>query len=263
MKKTFYKYQGTGNDFVIWDNQDGSLNSLTKEQIALICDRRMGVGADGLMLLNAHDQYDFEMKYFNADGGESSMCGNGGRCLVMFAHHLGWVQDRCLFLAVDGPHEATLEAEGIVRLKMKNVTGIQPKGSDSFLDTGSPHLVQFVPELDELDVNQVGRQIRYSADFKVEGVNVNFVQKMGTDHIKVRTYERGVEAETFSCGTGVTAAALVNAQSTPGTQRMEVDTLGGRLSVEFERTAEGQFQEIWLCGPALRVFHGTLDLVIS
>ena len=256
----FFKYQGTGNDFVIIDNRSGKYSGLSMSQVRLICDRRFGVGADGLMLLNNHADYDFEMKYFNADGKESSMCGNGGRCLVRFAQDLGIMRTNYSFLASDGPHEASINIDGIVSLKMKDVPDIDFRRSHFILNTGSPHYVEMTQNVMDVDVLKRGKEIRYSPEFEKEGINVNFVEQLDTpDKILVRTYERGVEAETYSCGTGVTAAALVCHHNDNGFNRVEVQTLGGHLSVEYDKIDDG-FKNVWLNGPAEKVFDGTIEI---
>lgn len=255
----FYKYQGTGNDFVILDNRNGQNNNLPLSTIKRICDRRFGVGADGLMLLNTHSTFDFEMIYYNADGNEGSMCGNGGRCLVQFAKAMGIIKSNYTFLASDGLHEATFASNGWVQLKMKDVNEVKHHNDTALLNTGSPHFIKFVRGVMELDVKQQGKDIRYSKAFKEKGVNVNFVEQMH-DHLLVRTYERGVEDETLSCGTGVTASALVSAYNESGFNRVEVTTPGGRLAVEFDKNGEKSFTNIWLCGPATFVFEGNIVL---
>ncbi len=258
MSIVFYKYQGTGNDFVIIDNRDASIQ-LNTEQVKHICDRRFGVGADGLMLLNSLDGYDFEMVYYNADGKEGSMCGNGGRCLTQFAFDQGIKKDHYHFLATDGPHEAEMGNNHWIHLKMKDVDSIEDYHGDYVLNTGSPHYVKQVDAVMEEDVFKVGRDIRYGKDFEEKGINVNFVEDNG-QRLIVRTYERGVEDETLSCGTGVTASALVFAHNDNGFNRIEITTKGGNLAVEFDKTGENEFRNIWLCGPATFVFKGTLDL---
>jgi diaminopimelate epimerase len=255
----FFKYQGTGNDFVILDNRSWSYTSLTTERIRLLCDRRFGIGADGLMLLNPHPGYDFEMKYYNADGGESSMCGNGGRCLVKFAYDQGIKKAEYHFVAVDGPHVARIDDQGIVSLQMKNVRGIQDNHGDFILDTGSPHYIQMVSEVMDLDVYHKGMDIRYSSEYAKDGINVNFVEQKRPDEIIVRTYERGVEDETFSCGTGVTASALACYHNEAGHNYVNVITRGGKLTVRFDRNADGSYENIWLCGPAAKVFEGRIE----
>lgn len=254
----FYKYQGTGNDFVIMDNRDGHI-ALSTEQINHICDRRFGIGADGLMLLNTLTGYDFEMKYYNADGKESSMCGNGGRCLTRFAFDRGIRKNKYHFLASDGEHEAEIDDKNWIRLKMKDVNGISNHSGDAVLDTGSPHYIRTVQDILELDVFTEGRNIRNSKEFITKGINVNFVEQQ-PKHIVVRTYERGVEDETFSCGTGVTAAALVFAHNEKGFNRVEIKTKGGNLAVEFDKINDQQFRNIWLCGPAEFVFQGEIKI---
>ena len=257
----FHKYQGTGNDFIILDNRSKEYDILGPEQIRRLCDRRFGIGADGLMLLNEKEGYDFEMKYYNADGNESSMCGNGSRCLIKFVHTAGIHKDVYHFLASDGPHEGGMSKEGIVSVKMKNVQLIEKIHSDFILDTGSPHYVKLVLDVMNTDVLKKGHEIRYSKEFANEGINVNFVERMGApDKIIVRTYERGVEAETLSCGTGVTAAALVCYHNDNGFNEVEVKTPGGVLNVEFERVGDQKFENIWLCGPAEKVYEGSLEI---
>ena len=260
MQIHFYKYQGTGNDFIILDNRK-DIFQFTREQVALLCDRRFGIGADGLMLLNSHADYDFEMKYYNADGGESSMCGNGGRCLVKFADEIGINKSEYRFLAIDGEHAATIELNGLVALKMNDVKSIRSEYNKHVLNTGSPHYVEITNNVMDLDVYEKGRAIRYSDEFKAKGINVNFVQLTDEpDKIIVRTYERGVEDETYSCGTGVTAAAVVSYHNENGYNYVNVETKGGQLAVEFDKI-DSRFENIWLIGPAQKVFEG--DITIS
>lgn len=256
MKIEFVKYQGTGNDFIIVDNRDGRYNSLTNDQIRRYCDRRFGIGADGFMLLNEKPGYDFEMRYHNADGREGSMCGNGGRCIVKFAYHLGIHRPEYKFLAVDGEHEAEIDLDGIVSLKMKDVDKVKKIQGDFVLDTGSPHYVKLSNDVMNLDVYKKGQDIRYSKEYEENGINVNFVEQVTEHEIIVRTYERGVEDETYSCGTGVTASALVCFHNENGFNEVTVKTLGGTLSVEFDRMDEDRFTNIWLSGPAEKVYEG-------
>ncbi len=261
MKFQFQKYQGTGNDFILADNRKNEYGSLTKQQIQRLCDRRFGIGGDGLMLLNEKAGYDFEMKYYNADGREGSMCGNGGRCLVKFAYQLGIHREKYRFLAADGVHEAEIDPDGIVSLKMKDVKTIRKFHNDFLLDTGSPHYVKLVTDVMDLDVYKKGYEIRHSKEFEEEGINVNFVEQLTEpDKIIVRTFERGVEDETYSCGTGVTAAALVCYHNENGFNDVEVKTLGGLITVEFDRVDENKFENIWLCGPAEKVFEGSVNI---
>ena len=260
MKLTFFKYQGTGNDFILVDNRKNEI-SLSLEQIHKLCDRRFGIGADGLMLLNEKPGYDFEMKYYNSDGNEGSMCGNGARCMIKFVYHLGIHRELYKFLAVDGAHEAEIDTNGIVSLKMKDVRTIKKFHSDFIVDTGSPHYIKLVPHVMDIDVFKKGYEIRHSKEFEDEGINVNFVEQTDeVDKIIVRTYERGVEDETLSCGTGVTAAALVCYHNENGFNEVEVKTSGGDLSVEFDRVDDDRFENIWLCGPAERAFEGTVEI---
>lgn len=258
MRFHFYKYQSTGNDFVIFDNREGKV-VLTKEQVAALCHRRFGIGGDGLMLLNSHSQYHFEMKYYNADGAEGTMCGNGGRSLVKFAAEMGIFESEYRFLAIDGEHEARIEAGGNVALKMIDVKSVTQQNKDYVLNTGSPHYIKATGNVAGLDVYTEGQAIRYSDEYRAEGINVNFVQPTEIpESIIVRTYERGVEDETFSCGTGVTAAAVVRAYQ-HGHNRINVQTKGGGLAVEFDKTENG-YENIWLIGPAEKVFEGEIEI---
>lgn len=257
---TFYKYQGTGNDFILLNNLANDI-SPDREQIKFLCDRRFGVGADGLMMVQPKAGFDFEMKYYNSDGNESTMCGNGGRCIVKFAEKMGLEKDQYSFLAIDGPHEAKILKNGWVELKMNDVTAITPVGDGFFLNTGSPHLILQKDGLSTFDVVANGRTIRNSPRFLNEGVNVNFVeQSENGGGLFVRTYERGVENETLSCGTGVTAAALAFSSTLSGRQEVKIRTLGGDLLVKFYRSDDQKFSDIWLCGPAEFVFEGTINL---
>ncbi len=261
MQLKFYKYQGTGNDFIILDNRKKEYPALTAEQIRRLCDRRFGIGADGLMILSQKEGYDFEMSYYNSDGKAGSMCGNGGRCMIKFAYHLGIHRDVYKFLAADGEHEAEIDTDGIISLKMKDVKQIRKFHNDFVLDTGSPHYVKIVSDVMNIDVNKTGRDIRHSENFDKDGINVNFVELSGDpSKIIVRTYERGVENETYSCGTGVTASALVCFHNEAGFNDVEVKTLGGSLTVEFDRFNDGHYENIWLCGPAEKVYEGEVEI---
>ncbi len=225
-----------------------------------MCNRRFGIGADGLMLLNNKAGFDFEMKYFNSDGKEGSMCGNGARCILKFASMLGIKKSSYNFSAVDGAHEAEIDLNGEVRLKMQDVNGVEDFSNHYVLNTGSPHYVKTTSDIMKVDVVGEGRAIRNNKDFVEEGINVNFVETLDEDRIYVRTYERGVEDETLSCGTGVTAAALISAHNDNGFNRVEVKTTGGRLSVEFEKLSDSEFINIWLSGPAEMVYKGEINL---
>ena len=253
----FHKYQGTGNDFVMVDNRDETFPVRT-ERVARLCHRRFGIGADGLILLQNHPGYNFRMVYFNADGNQGSMCGNGGRCLVQFAHHLGLVSDKATFLASDGKHEAFFR-DGLVHLKMSDVGAVESDGEIHFLDTGSPHCVVYRDDLRAFDVLGEGRKLRYAERFAPGGTNVNFVERLPDGQLFVRTYERGVEDETHSCGTGVTACALSNSLR-GGDSPTRIQTLGGELRVSFRQTGPRQFNDIYLIGPARKVFEGEIPV---
>ena len=260
MVVNFYKYQGTGNDFIVIDNRVNTIE-LSKQQINKMCRRNFGIGADGLMFLNKNAAYDFEMKYYNADGNEGSMCGNGGRCIVQFAYDLGLQKREYNFIAFDGEHKATFEDNSWVDLKMNDVKHVETTAlSDYILNTGSPHFVKPVSNVWNYPVVKEGREIRYSSAFEKEGINVNFVEADEDEYISVRTYERGVENETMSCGTGVTASALMYAHNDNGFNRVEVKTPGGKLAVEFNKISDELFEDIWLCGPAAFVFKGEIKV---
>jgi diaminopimelate epimerase len=260
MTISFSKYQGTGNDFILLDNRQQIYSGLTQLEIAQYCDRRFGIGADGLMLLNLAEGYDFEMKYYNSDGNPGSMCGNGGRCMVRFAYHLGIHKNSYHFLASDGEHEAEIdEGSGIINLKMKDVVSVREEDGDFILNTGSPHYVKIVDDVMDYDVVKKGMEIRFNEEFNKEGINVNFVEQAELDEIIVRTYERGVEDETFSCGTGVTASALVCFHNEVGYNDVTVTTRGGKLVVKYDRLSNEHYTNIWLCGPAEKVFEGKIE----
>jgi len=260
MTLTFYKYQGTGNDFVIIDNRESILSKNNTKLFQRLCDRNFGVGADGLMLLelSENQEDDFKMVYFNADGNESTMCGNGGRCLVAFAAYLGVVKDKAVFTAIDGKHHAEIK-DDLVYLQMQDVTKIEKHDSYLFLDTGSPHHVTMVDNLSSFDVENEGRKIRNGAPYFESGSNVNFVEKRNGSLFDVRTYERGVENETLSCGTGVTAVALsMHATKLTNKEVVDINTPGGELQVTFKETSNG-YEDIYLIGPAKQVFKGEIE----
>ena len=258
MRYTFYKYQGTGNDFVIIDNREEIFDKNNVKFIAHICDRRFGIGADGLILLENHKITDFRMVYFNADGHESSMCGNGGRCITHFANFLGIIDATATFEAIDGIHHAIIEND-VVKLQMQNVETIQQFDNYVTLDTGSPHFVKLTQNIALIDIDTEGAEIRYSPPFSDQGINVNFVEKIAEDTFSVRTYERGVEAETLSCGTGVTAVALAM-QYIDETKKnlITLKTKGGTLKVAFDFNGDA-YKNIWLIGPAVQVFKGHIE----
>ncbi|MEP2935052.1 MAG: diaminopimelate epimerase [Gilvibacter sp.] len=257
MSIPFTKYHGTGNDFVLIDNRQDVFNHNDTALVAAMCNRRFGVGADGLILLEHHSEYDFTMVYFNADGNPSSMCGNGGRCIVHFANQLGIVQGDVRFMAVDGLHTATIDGD-IISLKMADVKSAKIADGYSFLDTGSPHHVIFTEQIDSIDVKTQGAAIRYGL-YGEQGANVNFVQQIDVTNFKVRTYERGVEDETYSCGTGVTAVALAAFQNKlTDKTNLKLHTPGGLLSVRFKDKGVG-FTNVHLIGPAMAVYTGVWE----
>jgi len=259
MEISFYKYQGTGNDFVLIDNRDLKIKQNDTAFINKLCDRKFGIGADGLILLQEKEGYDFEMVYFNSDGNESTMCGNGGRCITAFAAKLGIIQNSGKFLAIDGPHEAKIENSDWVELKMMDVDQVE-EGEDYYLlNTGSPHYIVFVEDVDDINVVENGQAIRYSKRFRKEGVNVNFVEKT-KESIIVATYERGVEDETLSCGTGVVASAISYTLKHPDVREVDIETKGGKLKVRLEQSADGAFHNLWLCGKATLVFEGKINV---
>ncbi len=256
MHFTFYKYQGTGNDFVIIDNRQDIFSKNNTKLIAHLCDRKFGIGADGLILLENHATLNFKMVYYNADGNQSSMCGNGGRCLVHFAKFLGIITSEATFEAIDGEHNASINEHGIVSLKMNDVSDIQSNDDYIFLDTGSPHHISLCDSLDTLDIQTEGAKLRHNLYGK-EGANINFVKPLKENNFSVRTYERGVEAETLSCGTGVTAVALaMHYSGKTHAEEVVLHTPGGQLKVSFRKTDAG-YNEIYLIGPAVQVFKGT------
>ena len=260
MELTFYKYQGTGNDFIMIDNRDGAFNKQDTNLINKLCDRRFGIGADGLILLENDKNSDFRMVYFNSDGNESSMCGNGGRCIVAFAKMLGIVEASTEFEAVDGMHHASAEDDGTISLQMKDVDYVHFSENYIFLDTGSPHHVQMVNGLEGMDVKAEGSKIRYSGLYGEKGSNINFVSRISDDTFAVRTYERGVEDETLSCGTGVTAVAIaMHASGQTSQKKVRLHSPGGVLWVSFDEN-DGTYINVRLIGPADFVFKGTVNL---
>ncbi|MCB9310097.1 MAG: diaminopimelate epimerase [Lewinellaceae bacterium] len=262
MKLKFSKYQGAGNDFVMVDQRTTKyIKKGDVDTIKRICDRRFGIGADGLILLENAKDFDFEMVYFNSDGNESTMCGNGGRCIVAFAQAVGCISgSETKFLAIDGPHQAQLLSDDVVNLQMSDVKNIQTLDKDIFtLDTGSPHFVKFVDQMPS-DIKAAGEEIRYSPTFKESGINVNFVKK-NYDTLDICTYERGVENETLACGTGVTAAALTAYFGAPkGHYEVQLVAKGGLLSVSFLKVSDQDFTDIWLKGNATFVFSGEIEI---
>lgn len=257
MNIEFYKYQGTGNDFVMIDNRQGVFDKNDTNLIAHLCERRFGIGADGLILLENHPKIDFKMVYYNSDGNQSSMCGNGGRCITAFANYLGIIKNEATFEAIDGIHHSFIEND-FVKLQMQDLKTIEKHDGHLFLNTGSPHHVQMELDLEILDVKAKGSRIRYGAPYFNEGSNVNFVKKLNDETFLVRTYERGVEDETLSCGTGVTAVALaMNYIGETKKNKVTIETRGGQLQVTFGKNG-ATYEDIWLIGPTVQVFKGVI-----
>ena len=253
----FHKYQATGNDFILVDNREHFFDK-DLAVVQRLCDRRFGIGSDGLILIEKHPKYDFEMVFFNPDGSQS-LCGNGSRCAVAFARLLGIELDQTTFHAYDGPHDAEILSDGKIRLKMNNVAKARSWDQGMILDTGSPHLIFFRENIENFDVVSEGRKWRNHESFGKEGINVNFVARVDNHRIFVRTYERGVENETLSCGTGVTAAALALSAHKVKSP-VAVKTLGGDLEVNYQLSKQGGYQEVFLTGPAEKVFEGEIYL---
>jgi len=254
----FYKYHGTGNDFIMIDNREGLLGPAFRNQIPALCHRHFGIGADGVILIQLHSDYDFEMVYYNPDGSQS-LCGNGSRCAVAFARELKMVKDKAIFLAYDGEHSAFIKDE-LIYLSMTDIEKVDTLEEDFFVNTGSPHYIKLVQSIQNFDVLTQGRKIRNSEPFEPNGTNVNFIELHVDDNsLHIRTYERGVEDETMSCGTGVTAAALIAAKlgfHSP----VNVHAQGGNLQVSFHENAGGSYSDIHLIGPAVKVFQGEIEL---
>lgn len=254
-KLTFYKYQGTGNDFVIIDNREEVFDASCSPLITRLCDRKFGIGADGLILINHSENYDFEMVYFNADA-TPAMCGNGSRCAVHLAHRLGIIGDRAEFIAEDGPHQAFIK-DGQIHIRMVDVYDVQVLGDGYFLNTGTRHFVRPVYNLAAYDVVGVGKNIRYEERFQPQGTNANFTEIIN-NIVHMRIYEKGVEDETLSSGTGVTAVALALSKAENISSPITISTRGGQLSVSFDRTDDDHFANVYMIGPAEMVFEGTI-----
>jgi diaminopimelate epimerase len=259
MEIHFNKYQGAGNDFIMVDNRSLVFPKNNIELIHKLCDRRFGIGADGLILLEPSEKQDFTMVYFNADGKEGSMCGNGGRCIVAFAKKLHIIKNETTFEAADGLHFAKIENE-LVNLQMADVENIEIYDTHTFLNTGSPHHVSFCDAISTLNVAEIGSKIRYGAPYFEEGTNVNFVEQISGNSFKVRTYERGVEDETLACGTGVTAVAIAaNKTNKTSEEKIYIEVLGGKLEVSFNKEGNS-YKNIFLKGPAHFVFEGKITV---
>jgi len=258
----FFKYQGTGNDFIMIDNRQEIFSKNNTKLIKQLCDRRFGIGADGLILLENDKISDFKMVYYNSDGNESSMCGNGGRCIVAFAKQLNVIENETTFIAVDGEHYAKISVDGTVSLQMKNVDKIKMASDYVFLNTGSPHHITLVEDVKSIPVKEIGSQIRYSDLYGKAGSNVNFVEAISDSLFAVRTYERGVEDETLSCGTGVTAAAIaMNAIGKTTSNEISLLVEGGELKVTFKKEGKN-YIDVFLIGPATFVFEGKIEFEI-
>ena len=256
MNIKFSKYQGAGNDFILIDNRKDNIR-LSESQIEKLCHRRFGIGADGLMILESNTETDFRMKYYNSDGKEGSMCGNGGRCIVAFANEIGISKKEYQFIAIDGLHQAILKGTE-VNLKMSKVDDIKQFDKDWFLDTGSPHAVEVVDNINAVEVSEEGKTLRFDPRFGENGTNVNFIE-INQNQLKIRTYERGVEAETYACGTGAVASAIIANQLNPELKWFSLEALGGTLEVSFERI-DNSYTNIWLKGPAVKVFEGQTSI---
>jgi len=255
MKIHFVKYQGTGNDFIAIDGREHPFDPKNGLP-AKMCDRRFGIGADGIIVVSEHNEYDFHLDYYNPDG-SSSLCGNGTRCAIHFAQSLGMLKGgNTTFMAFDGVHEGEILPDGLIKLKMNDVGEVRNISDGDFADTGSPHLVRMVDDLENTDVMGIGRDLRYNAPID-GGTNVNFVERKREGEISVRTYERGVENETLSCGTGVTACAII-AGGNNGP--VKINTRGGGLQVDFKKLPDNTYSEIFLTGPAAAVFEGTYTI---
>ena len=266
MKFTFYKYEGTGNDFIFIDNRVNEFPKNDVSRIEKLCDRRFGIGADGLILLENDAETDFRMVYYNSDGNQSSMCGNGGRCIVAFAKSLNLISDQTTFLATDGLHQAFVFENGIISLGMKDVDEVKIQNDYVFLNTGSPHHIMLVDDLDNYDVKGIGAKIRYSDLYGKAGSNVNFVKQLSlgdskqSNHFRLRTYERGVEDETYSCGTGATAAAIaMHASGKTNSNHIILDVEGGKLEVSFIKKGNA-YTNVCLKGPATFIFKGEIEM---
>jgi len=259
MKILFYKYQGAGNDFIMIDNRNNTFPKNDVMAINKLCDRRFGIGADGLILLESSEKEDFTMVYFNADGNEGSMCGNGGRCIVAFAKQLNIIEEETTFEAVDGLHFASIK-NGNVSLQMIDIDIIEEHNGYLFLNTGSPHHVSFNDNIENINIKKLGAKIRYGAPYFKEGTNVNFAAQISENSFKVRTYERGVEGETLACGTGVTAVAIAANKSNKTTSNsINIEVLGGQLEVSFKKEGNS-YTNVFLKGPAQLVFEGNITI---
>jgi len=255
----FYKYQGAGNDFIIIDNRFGEFEGNKEKAAIQLCNRKFGIGSDGLIFIENSDSSIFEIDFLNPDGSRS-FCGNGSRCAVQFMYDIGGVEKQTTFEAIDGEHSAEITELGVL-IEMNDVKKVDCIDSSYFAETGSPHYVSYFDNIDELDIIEFGHNIRYSNTYKAKGTNVNAVEELGQNHIKVRTYERGVENETLACGTGVTACALSYAiLKDLENETIDIDAVGGQLKVSFVKAKNNSFTNIWLEGPAMFVYKGEVNV---
>lgn len=261
MKLEFFKYHGAGNDFVMIDCRGQQEGFYTGKRVEFLCNRHLGVGADGLILLLEDKTSDFRMKYFNSDGLEGTMCGNGGRCITAFARDLGLISNNAFFMGVDGIHESKILGAGLVTLKMIDVKEVMNLGDGFLVQTGSPHFVTFRDNIDKIDVNSEGRKLRHDKRFDEAGANINFVQTISKNHFRMRTYERGVENETLACGTGSVASAITSYFCNKTDKiSYQIDAPGGKLSVSFNPEKDGSYTNVWLEGPVKFVFKGVIEI---
>ncbi len=257
----FDKYHGAGNDFIMIDGRNYDISGYTKESIRFLCDRHFGIGADGLILLTESEEADFRMIYFNSDGKEGTMCGNGGRCITAFAEKLGIINEKTEFIGIDGLHQVKILGEKQYSLKMIDVNKVEKLNDGFLLDTGSTHFVEFREDTPEIDVFNEGRKIRHQNRFGSSGTNVNFIKNIDNSTIKIRTFERGVENETLACGTGSVAAAITSYVNSPSEKKSyKIIAPGGELQVDFDTDGRGSFYDIWLTGPAEFVFSGKVEV---
>jgi diaminopimelate epimerase len=261
MKVEFFKYHGAGNDFVMIDCRNHDESLFDRKLVEFLCDRHLGIGADGLILLLADKKSDFRMKYFNSDGAEGTMCGNGGRCIVAFAHDLKLIREKASFTGIDGFHLANILGPEMVSLKMIDVEKVEELEDGYLVNTGSPHFVTFRDKIGEIDVFTEGRKIRHQARFADSGANVNFVERINRNTFKMRTFERGVENETMACGTGSVASAISSYYREKSDNcSYTIEAPGGILLVKFTPKKDGFFTDVWLEGPVKFVFKGEIEI---
>ena len=263
MLVAFHKYHGAGNDFIVIDGRKSVISDFSAKIVKFLCDRHFGIGADGLILLTDSKEADFRMIYFNSDGKEGTMCGNGGRCITAFAEKLGIIDKSAEFIGIDGLHQAKVLGDGQYSLKMIDVHNVDRLEDGYLLDTGSRHFVKFKEDLKEIDVYNDGRLIRYQSRFGDDGTNVNFIEYLDDNNISIRTYERGVENETLACGTGSVAAAIITHLNYPSESKAYIiNAPGGKLQVDFKIDDGVRYYDIWLSGPAEFVFSGEIEVKI-